>query len=83
MIETLLPVVVGGLIGIAGGVGQALVSSKNEIRQHHLMKREEAYLEFTSILQTIKEIQRLRLITNLMKFIHMIFGLFSMQHKQN
>lgn len=54
MIETLLPVVVGGLIGIAGGVGQALVSSKNEIRQHRLMKREEAYLEFINALLKIE-----------------------------
>ena len=54
MVETLLPVVIGGLIGIAGGVGQAWISSRNELKQQHLVKREEAYLAFVDALLKIK-----------------------------
>ena len=54
MVETLLPVVIGGLIGIAGGVGQSWISSRNELKRQHRIKREEAYLAFVDALLKIK-----------------------------
>ena len=54
MLDTLLPVIVGGLIAIAGGVGQAIIGLKNEIKQQRLIKREEAYLEFINALLKIE-----------------------------
>ena len=50
MFEILLPVIVGGLIAIAGGVVQAILSSKNSLKQQRIAKREEAYLEFIDAL---------------------------------
>lgn len=54
MFESLLPVVVGGLIAIAGSAAQAIINSKHETTQHHRAKREEAYLEFIDALLSIE-----------------------------
>lgn len=54
MFETLLPVVIGGVIGIVGSVGQASISSRNELKRQHIANREEAYLAFVDALLKIK-----------------------------
>ncbi|MCF2662707.1 hypothetical protein [Pseudoflavonifractor phocaeensis] len=54
MLEVLLPVVVGGLIGIVGGAWQSHVGVKNNLEQAQKEKREEAYLELIDALLRIK-----------------------------
>ena len=54
MVEILLPVVIGGLIAILGGVWQSHMSLKNEIKREHRAKRETAYLELIDALLRIE-----------------------------
>lgn len=52
--ENLIAVIVGGVIGIAGGLIQVVMMYKNNIRISLLTKREEAYLTYIEALLKIK-----------------------------
>ena len=54
MFDILLPVVVGGVIAIAGGAVQGYINHKYEKKQARIDKREEAYLDYIEALLKIE-----------------------------